>query len=254
MTELAPIAVILLARGGVYSAAASDLAQLAERVHEALAAQGSTPTRVQPAFADRLHPALPEALDACAAARIVVIVPVMSPDEPPLRRWLHKLVMRWRAGRADGPRLVFADPLLQTPQLPEMLACTVRRSLALPDVAAVTGEDAWERDPVGWSSVPEHRHHVLWCMGPRCAAKGAVQQWPQLAQAVRETPALKKRVMLLQTSCQHPCNHGPLMIVYPEGVWYGPLAEADMGRVLTQHVLHRQVDEALRVHGPKALP
>jgi hypothetical protein len=139
MTELAPIAVILLARGGVYSAAASDLAQLAERVHEALAAQGSAPTRVQPAFADRLHPALPEALDACDAARTVVIVPVMSPDEPPLRRWLHKLVMRWRAGRADGPRLVFADPLLQTPQLPEMLACTVRRSLALPDVAAVPG-------------------------------------------------------------------------------------------------------------------
>ena len=253
MTDASSIAVILLSRGGAYSAGASELAQLAGDVHAALAAQGMAPLLVQPAFTDRLRPALPEALDACVAAQTVVIVPVMAPDEPSLLRWLHKLAMRWRAGRADCPRLVFADPLLQAPRLPAMLACTVRRSLALPDVPAVVGDDAWERDPVGWSSVPGHQHHVLWCMGPRCAAKGAVQLWPQLAQAVRDSPDLRKRVMLLQTSCQYPCNHGPLMIVYPDGVWYGPLAGADIGRVLGRHVLQGQVDEALRVHGPQTL-
>lgn len=253
MTEaIAPsIAVVLLSRGSAYSAGEAELAELAGKVHAALAAQCMAPLLVQPAFVDRQQPALPQALDACAAAHTVVIVPVMLPDEPALRRWLHKLVMRWRAGRAHGPRLVFAEPLLQAPQLPALLAQTVQQSLALPDVPAVVGDDPWERDPLGWSSVPAHQHHVLWCVGPRCAAKGAVQLWPRLAQVVRDTPGLKKTVMLLQTSCQYPCNHGPLMIVYPAGLWYGPLDEASLGQVLIRHVVQGEVDETLRVHGPQ---
>ncbi|GAB2463047.1 hypothetical protein GCM10027082_13440 [Comamonas humi] len=245
------LAVILLSRGAAYAAGETELAQLAERVQAAMAAQGMAPLRVQPAFVDRCQPALPEALDACAAAQAVVIVPMMVPDEPSLRRWLHKLVMRWRAGRTNCPRLVFAEPLLQAPRLADTLVHTVRQSLAAPDVPALVGDDTWERDPAGWSSVPEHQHHVLWCVGPRCAAKGSVQLWPGLARTVRETPGLRKRVMLLQTGCQYPCNHGPLMIVYPDSVWYGPLAEADLGRVLVQHVLHGEVDAALHVHGPR---
>ena len=40
------------------------------------------------------------------------------------------------------------------------------------------------------------------------------------------------------------------MIVYPEGVWYGPLDADGIRHVLTRHVLHREVDPELRVHGP----
>lgn len=256
LTPEMSLAVILLSRGAACAAGGAELAQLAARVQAAMADQGMAPLRVQPPFADRREPALPQALDACATAQTVVIVPVMVPDEPSLRRWLHKLVMRWRAGRAahmHGPRLVFAEPLLQAPRLADLLVQAVRQSLEAPDVPAVVGEEAWERDPAGWSGVPEHRHHVLWCVGPRCAARGSVQLWPRLAQAVHDTPGLKKQVMPLQTQCQYPCNHGPLMIVYPDGVWYGPLAEADIGRVLAEHVLHGRVDAQLRVHGPQIL-
>jgi (2Fe-2S) ferredoxin len=261
------LAVILLGRGAVYAASEAELAQLAEHVHASLQAetqvQGMEPTWtqivVQPAFVDRYQPALPEALDACQVAHTVVIVPVMVPDEPALRRWMHKLIMRWSARRgahANTPRLIFAPPLPEAPQLAETLAGTVRQLLAAPDTAdvpAVVGDDAWEHDPKGWSSVPEHSHHVLWCMGPRCAAKGAVQLWPELARVVRENPPLKKRLMLLQTSCQYPCNHGPLMIVYPQGAWYGPVQDAgEMQAVLSRHVLHGEVDSALCVHGQAA--
>lgn len=251
------LAVVLLGRGAVYGACEGELTELAARVQAALGAQGLTPLRVQPAFVDRLQPALPQALDACAEAGTIVIIPVMLPDEPALRRWQHKVIMRWKTSRSEQgnvPRLVFAEPLLQSAQLPQLLAETVQQSMGAADVPAVVGDERWENDPVAWSSVPEHQHHVLWCVGPRCAAKGAVQLWPRLAKVVQDTPALKKSVRLLQTSCQYPCNHGPLMITYPDGVWYGPLAEADLGRVLTQHVQHRQVDATLRIHGPQTLP
>ncbi|MNT93044.1 Ferredoxin, 2Fe-2S [compost metagenome] len=80
-----------------------------------------------------------------------------------------------------------------------------------------------------------------------------MQLWPHLARTVRENPGLKKKVMLLQTSCQYPCNHGPLMIVYPGGQWYGPMDTNNIAPVLTQHVLHDQVSEDLRIQGPHTL-
>ena len=257
-TSAPSTAIILLSRGAAYASGATELAVLADGLQAALAAQGRPPLLVQPAFTDRSQPALPQALDLCVKAQTIIIVPVMVPDESSLRRWLHKLIMRWQATQLDTghcPRIVFAQPLLQTPQLADVLERTVQDALTQPDVQdvpAVVGDDHWESDPAGWSVVPEHQHHVLWCVGPRCAAKGSVQLWPQLAKTIRETPGLKNCVMPLQTSCQFPCNHGPLMIVYPAGAWYGPLAEADIERVLTQHVLQGQVDENLCVHGPQA--
>lgn len=260
-TSDASTAIILLSRGAAYANGATELTMLVDRLHAALTVQGRPPLLVLPAFVDRSQPALPQALELCAKAQTIIIMPVMVPDEPSLRRWLHKLIMRWRAEQmqsmegAHCPRIVFAQPLLQTPQLADVLARTVQEALTqsdVQDVPAVVGDDPWERDPAGWSVVPEHQHHVLWCVGPRCAAKGSVQLWPQLLKTIRETPGLKNRVMPLQTSCQFPCNHGPLMIVYPAGAWYGPLAEADIERVLTQHVLQGRVDEYLCVHGLQA--
>ncbi len=134
-----------------------------------------------------------------------------------------------------------------------MLARTVEAALSdacAQDVPTVVGDDPWERDPAAWSAVPEHQHHVLWCVGPRCTAKGATQLYPELARTVQANKDLKKKVMLLQTSCQYPCNHGPLMIVYPGGHWYGPMTASTIAPVLTQQVLHGQVNEALLVHGP----
>ena len=77
--------------------------------------------------------------------------------------------------------------------------------------------------------------------------------WPALTRAIRETSALKHSVQPLQTGCQYPCNHGPLMIAYPDGVWYGPMDEDSIAPVLTRHVQDREVDEAHHVHGPRCL-
>lgn len=242
-------AIVLLGRGGVAKSTSGELTELAAQL-----ARQWPGAQVQPAFVDRWQPDLPAALDACAGAQTIVIVPLMLPDEAALRRWLHKVAMRWRAGRADCPSLIFAEPLSQTVPLPALLAAAVRRALqSQPDVPTMVGDDDWRHDPKGWSSVPEHSHHALWCTGPRCAAVGAVALWPVLTATINDTPTLKQCVRPLQTSCQYPCNHGPLMIVYPEGVWYGPLDADGIREVLTQHVLHGQVDEALHVHGPRTL-
>ncbi|MEX8193680.1 (2Fe-2S) ferredoxin domain-containing protein [Comamonas guangdongensis] len=252
----ASLSIILLSRGGAYTAGLTELNDLAARLETAMAAAGKPVQQITTAYVDRAQPTLNEALDLCATARTILILPVMVPDEASLRRWLHKLIMRWRAARDSSrpaPRLVFGQPLLQLSGLTELLTHTVDEALRQPDVPEVLGDDPWEHDPKGWSLVPEHQHHVLWCVGPRCAAKGALQLWPALTRAIRETPALRNCLQPLQTGCQYPCNHGPLMIVYPDGVWYGPMDADSIAPVLTRHVQHGQVDEARHVHGPRRL-
>lgn len=250
------LAIILLSRGGAYTAGLTELGNLATRLETAMTAAGRPVQQVSTAYVDRAQPTLNEALDLCSAARTILILPVMVPDEASLRRWLHKLIMRWRAERDSSqpsPRLVFGQPLLQLPGLTELLARSVEEALRQPDVPEVLGDDPWEHDPKGWSLVPEHRHHVLWCVGPRCAAKGALQLWPTLTRTIRETPGLKSQLQPLQTGCQYPCNHGPLMIVYPDGVWYGPMDADNMVTTLKGHVLHDRVNAERHVHGPVTL-
>ncbi|MFT4243148.1 MAG: CbiX/SirB N-terminal domain-containing protein [Acidovorax sp.] len=245
-------AIVLLGRGGVAKSTTGELTELAAQL-----AQQWPGAQVQPAFIDRWQPDLPAALTTCAdaGAQTIAILPLMLPDEAALRRWLHKVAMRWRAARGDGsPKLVFAESLSHAVPLPALLADAARRTLASqPDVPTLVGDDDWQNGPKGWSSVPEHTHHALWCTGPRCAAIGAVALWPVLTGTINDTPELKKRVRPLQTSCQYPCNHGPLMIVYPEGVWYGPLDADGIRRTLECHVLCHEVDAATHVHGPQTL-
>ncbi|MFT3721284.1 CbiX/SirB N-terminal domain-containing protein [Pseudorhodoferax sp.] len=238
-----PDCVILLGRGGTGAAAREALQRLAEALQPRLPG-----TEVLAAFVDRAAPSLPEALDRCAGARSVAVLPLLAPDEPALARWLHKVAMRWRARRTGAlPRIVFAPPLMAAERLPELARELVAQALRAEDVAETAGAQ-WHKDPVAWSAVPEHQHHVLVCLGPRCTALGAVDVWQRLGECLKAEPELGRRVRPLQTSCQYPCNHGPLAIVYPEGVWYGRLDARSLGPVLEAHFLEGRPSAEHVVH------
>lgn len=241
----ADTALILLGRGGLGPAAREEMQSMAEGVRAALPG-----TRVESAFVDREAPSLPEALDACAAARRIVVQPVFVPGDKALLRWLHKVAMRWRARRPGGqalPQIAFAPALGGLPGLARLLADQACAAGQLPDVADTAGGD-WQRDPIAWSNIPPHTRHLLFCLGPRCTALGAATLWQHLGDRLRATGKLQKTVMLLQTSCQYPCNHGPLMIVYPDGTWYGRLDQAAIDRIVDRHLDQGTVDEAYCVH------
>lgn len=40
------------------------------------------------------------------------------------------------------------------------------------------------------------------------------------------------------------CNLGPVLVVYPAGVWYGGLDEASISQIVTQHFIDGEVVEA----------
>jgi (2Fe-2S) ferredoxin/predicted O-methyltransferase YrrM len=84
------------------------------------------------------------------------------------------------------------------------------------------------------------RYHVFVCTQekpegvPCCAAKGSAAVLDTLR---RELGArgLADDVQVSTSGCLGTCDHGPVMIAYPEGAWYSELKPADVTEIVASH-------------------
>ncbi|AXV83645.1 MULTISPECIES: (2Fe-2S) ferredoxin domain-containing protein [Ralstonia solanacearum species complex] len=81
-----------------------------------------------------------------------------------------------------------------------------------------------------------HHKHVLMCTGPRCTQDGAEAEalFKVLGQTIDACEGL--RVKRTRTHCFAVCKQGPLMVVYPDGVWYRNLDTASVRRIVDEHL------------------
>ena len=77
-------------------------------------------------------------------------------------------------------------------------------------------------------------HHVAVCTNQTCAADGAPAVLERLRQAARDSEACDARIT--RSSCLGQCGDGPMVAVYPDGVWYGGVGSDDAGRVVSSHL------------------
>lgn len=67
--------------------------------------------------------------------------------------------------------------------------------------------------------------------------------------AVKEA-GLKGRVRVNEAGCLDQCEHGPVIVVYPEAVWYGFVQPKDVEEIVDEHLIHGRPVERLRLaHG-----
>src|SRR5579875_2749399 len=85
--------------------------------------------------------------------------------------------------------------------------------------------------------------HVFVCCNRRpdghprgsCAAKGSEKLRDYMKARAKEL-GLTPRVRVNMAGCLDRCEHGPCVVIYPEGVWYRVGSTADVDRVLIGHV------------------
>jgi (2Fe-2S) ferredoxin len=77
-------------------------------------------------------------------------------------------------------------------------------------------------------------HHVAVCTNRTCAADGSATVLERLRQAARDSDACEARIT--RSSCLGRCGDGPMVAVYPDGVWYGDVAEAGAERIVSSHL------------------
>ena len=56
---------------------------------------------------------------------------------------------------------------------------------------------------------------------------------------------LKRVVRANKAYCLDQCEHGPVVVVYPEEVWYGRVQPEDVEEILDRHVVGGEVVERL---------
>ena len=57
----------------------------------------------------------------------------------------------------------------------------------------------------------------------------------------------KGKVRVNQAGCLDRCAEGPVVVVYPEAVWYTYVDEADVDEIITEHLVHGRVVERLKI-------
>ncbi|HEX3821394.1 MAG TPA: (2Fe-2S) ferredoxin domain-containing protein [Candidatus Sulfotelmatobacter sp.] len=58
---------------------------------------------------------------------------------------------------------------------------------------------------------------------------------------------LKGQIRANQAGCLDQCEHGPNLVVYPDGVWYGFVTEADVDEIIDSHIVGGKTVERLRL-------
>jgi len=83
---------------------------------------------------------------------------------------------------------------------------------------------------------PVYPYHLMFCGGTGCRASKSMEIKHHLIDAI-EKRHLQDKIVLIETGCIGFCAHGPVMVVYPGGVFYQYLKPDDMDEILDQHIL-----------------
>ncbi len=252
------VAVVLCARGSSDPDANADVHKLARLLYE-----GRAFSRVEASFIGVTEPLLDETLHDVAKTRpdTIAVVPYMLgdgvlterirertrefDDEYPYveaaagdplgtdGRLLSVLADRWQEARSDSVEMS-CDTCKYKVELDGYEDDTggARAMLrALTHREAHADRENVDDDPHAHDA-PEK--HVAVCTNRTCAADGAPAVLERLRQAVRDSEECDARIT--RSSCLGRCGDGPMVAVYPDGVWYGGVDGNDAERIVSSHL------------------
>jgi (2Fe-2S) ferredoxin len=96
--------------------------------------------------------------------------------------------------------------------------------------------------------------HVFVCLNvrpegaprPSCTSDGKSELLTQL-QTASKAAGLGGKIRINKAGCLDQCEHGPVMVVYPEAVWYGHVKPEDAEEIVREHLVGGQPVERLRL-------
>ncbi len=91
---------------------------------------------------------------------------------------------------------------------------------------------------------PPFKKHLFVCLNERdpdnpkgdCTRKGSPGVLKKFKEALRAR-GLDEQIRANKAGCLDNCARGCSVVVYPEGVWYGHVTEADVDEIVERHLV-----------------
>jgi (2Fe-2S) ferredoxin len=99
-----------------------------------------------------------------------------------------------------------------------------------------------------------YRYHVFFCTNQRAQGQACCQN--HQAQAMRDY--LKQRTKELgiigkdgvranNAGCMDRCKQGPVIVIYPQAIWYTFKNQADIDEIIEEHLLNGRIVQHLKI-------
>lgn len=96
--------------------------------------------------------------------------------------------------------------------------------------------------------VPFQKHVFICTSGKTCPTQG---DSPALHARLKEMvlkAGLDASIRINQCGCMGQCGHGPMVVVYPENIWYGSVKPEDAETIFTEHLVGGKPVERFLYH------
>ena len=99
-----------------------------------------------------------------------------------------------------------------------------------------------------------YKRHVFFCLNQReapeacCACHNAQEMQEYAKKRIKKLGMSGEgKVRINKAGCMDRCELGPVMVVYPEEVWYTYVDKQDIDEIVDEHLVNGRVVERLRI-------
>jgi (2Fe-2S) ferredoxin len=101
---------------------------------------------------------------------------------------------------------------------------------------------------------PYYRYHAFFCVNQREDGSQCCQNYDAHAmrdyakQRIKELGLAGPGGVRINTAgCLDRCPEGPVLVIYPQGVWYTYVDQEDIDEIIHEHLTHGRIVERLKI-------
>jgi len=105
-----------------------------------------------------------------------------------------------------------------------------------------------------------YRYHVFFCVnqrdgGRKCCEQSGAHALRDYAKAKIKALDMsgKGQVRINTAGCLDRCGEGPVLVVYPDEVWYSYQNKSDINEIVEQHLIQHKLVKRLMLDKPRKI-